>query len=504
MLALRPIAVQNGPIEFRSSQPAMALRMAQTSATQTPRGATGRIAARALTDAAIRALRDGESRADGALPVGAGRLVVECRKVRGSLRRSWIFRYRTASHNGKLQLGDYPVVSLEDARGRARGHIEIIKQGLDPRIAAFESQQATVRAEREKASLGSFRSLLDAYVNHLKSKGKPSARDVELTFERYVLKPWTTLSPLPARSITSEMIRDVLARMIKSGIGRQTNIVRAYLHAAFVHGAHSDLDPRRAATDGATFRLNSNPVHLVPRIIEFENARDRVLSDEELCHLWHGLNETGLALAASIRCLILLGGQRFRQLLRAVWNDYDAEKRTLRLTDAKGNRIKAVDHVLPVSDQVAAELAVLSSMRCDGDFIFSSTGGIRPVHHTTISGVIRDIARTGTSAEIYRPGDLRRSAETRMQSLGISRDVRAQLLSHGRSGGVQAKHYERYNYLKEKAAALSLWEQHLASVTSQDKKSALDVSAGPTSLGHIAESGRSEEESSQPTTKAIV
>ncbi len=108
---------------------------------------------------------------------------------------------------------------------------------------------------------------------------------MEATFKRYVLKPWPELGPLPARAITPEMIRDVLARMIKAGIGRQTNIVRAYLHAAFVHGAHSDLDPRRAANQGSTFRLAGNPVHLVPRIVDFENARDRVLSDDELLHL---------------------------------------------------------------------------------------------------------------------------------------------------------------------------------------------------------------------------
>jgi integrase len=425
------------------------------------------VAARALTDAAIRALRDGESRADGALPTGAGRLVVESRKVRGSLRRSWVFRYRTASHNGKLRLGDYPAVSLEAARVKARTHIENMKQGVDPRLAAFEERQATVQAEREKASLGSFRSLLDTYVAHLKAKGKPSARDVEKTFDRYVLKPWPDLGPLPARAVTSEMIRDILARMINAGIGRQTNIVRAYLHAAYVHGAHSDLDPRRAAAHGATFRLTGNPVHLVPRIVEFENARDRVLTDDELRHLWNGLNATGLALASTIRCLILLGGQRFRQLLRAVWMDYDPEKRTLRLTDTKGKRVKAVEHVLPISSSVAAELVVLSSMRGDGQFIFSSSGGVKPIHHTTISGVIRDVARRGTSSVVYRPGDLRRTAETRLQALGVSRDVRAHLLSHGRSGGVQAKHYERHDYLEEKASALALWERHLAQVTAK-------------------------------------
>jgi hypothetical protein len=108
---------------------------------------------------------------------------------------------------------------------------------------------------------------------------------VELLFDRHVLKPWPQLAGMPARAITPEMMRDVLARMIKAGIGRQTNIARSYLNAAFVHGAHADLDPRRAAAEASTFRLASNPIQLLPRIAEFESARDRVLDDEELRHL---------------------------------------------------------------------------------------------------------------------------------------------------------------------------------------------------------------------------
>lgn len=65
---------------------------------------------------------------------------------------------------------------------------------------------------------------------------------------------------MPARSITPEMVRDAPASMVKAGIGRRTNVVRSCLHAAFVHGAHADLDPRRAAPEASTFRLDVNPV----------------------------------------------------------------------------------------------------------------------------------------------------------------------------------------------------------------------------------------------------
>src|SRR5664279_3666912 len=54
--------------------------------------ASGRVAARALTEASVRALRVGQSRSDGALPVGNGRLVIVCASVRGRTRRTCFLR----------------------------------------------------------------------------------------------------------------------------------------------------------------------------------------------------------------------------------------------------------------------------------------------------------------------------------------------------------------------------------------------------------------------------
>jgi hypothetical protein len=50
-----------------------------------------------------------------------------------------------------------------------------------------------------------------------------------------------------------------------------------------------------------------------------------------------------------------------------------------------------------------------------------------------------------------------------LAALKVSRDVRAQLLSHGLSG-VQNLHYDRHSYMDEKRAALLVWERHLGTI----------------------------------------
>jgi hypothetical protein len=107
-------------------------------------------------------------------------------------------------------------------------------------------------------------------------------------------------------------------------------------------------------------------------------------------------------------------------------------------------------------ERVAAIIEPLREHGGEGDFIFSTTAGTKPIRLETLSHAVHDVSQGA-----YRQGDLRRTVETRLQALGVSRDVRAQLLSHGRQGGVQAAHYERYDYMKEKAEALAEWHQHL-------------------------------------------
>ena len=47
-----------------------------------------------------------------------------------------------------------------------------------------------------------------------------------------------------------------------------------------------------------------------------------------------------------------------------------------------------------------------------------------------------------------------------MASLNVTKDVRAQLQSHG-LGGVQDRHYDRFHYMPQKTSALLSWQVHL-------------------------------------------
>lgn len=68
--------------------------------------------------------------------------------------------------------------------------------------------------------------------------------------------------------------------------------------------------------------------------------------------------------------------------------------------------------------------------------------------------------KAGTVQSTFGASDLRRTSETLLAGLRVSKDIRAELLSHGRTG-VVSKHYDRHEYLPEKRQALAKWNRML-------------------------------------------
>ena len=234
---------------------------------------------------AIKALRDGDQRTDGGLPGGNGRLVISCVKSRGMLRKVWTFRYRGAETRGEAATRRLPCPFARrcPSEGAKSTSSRCARESVrsSPR---WTSASARRKAQREKAAIGSFETLLEAYVAYLRANGKDAAHEVEKLFERHVAKPWPHLMALPRRaSIAPEHIRDILARLVRSG--HQAANERHF--AATCTPRSSTAQGRTSIhgaplTKGAVFRLTSNPVALIGRIGEFERTRDRVLSDAEL------------------------------------------------------------------------------------------------------------------------------------------------------------------------------------------------------------------------------
>lgn len=463
-----------------------------------------RTAPSALTKEAIKAMRAPQVRADGWLAPGAGRLKVRKRKTARGAVVEWLFLWR--SHGGDatpgecsgkrlstMTLGRYSEepkaghLTIAQAHKRAEELQEQVRAGLDPGMAQeakhYENrkeQAANVQRLREGQEK-TLQAMLDAYVAHLEERGKKaSAYDARNMFANHVTAAFLQTAAMPAADVTAEHISEILTRLVRpangsSAKGRTALKLRSYMGAAFKLALGASIDPM-APSSAAGFGLTTNPAAAVPsegmaRV--FNRAGTRVLSAKELRIYIRRLDEIpSMVNRLALQLQLLSGGQRLQQLLRLTHRDIG--ERTFTLYDGKGRRSQARPHTLPLVFPVAdllARLCMLSALAEDNpqDSLFVSRDGA-VVNPETISGEVAAISaamvEADEAAQPFRLGDIRRTCETMMaETLGISKDTRAQLLSHGISG-VQAVHYDKGEHVEAKTAALTAWLGHLDAICS--------------------------------------
>jgi integrase len=389
----------------------------------------------------------------------------------------FVFRYTSAS--GKrdlLTIGTYDPkgvdgLTLEEGRRKAGEWVRLYQSGVRNLREHFEDAAAavvTAKAEKtqateaatRKAKRGSLSKLIDAYVATL--AGRQAEYDAGNLMRLHVQEAFPDLAAKQAATVKAEELRDVLARLIDADKGRTAAKLRSYLRAAYGLAMRAGLDPTVPEALTA-FAVESNPLDRLPSLAQFNKALHRALSLPELVAFWKHVQAAppGQPRDALMAC-VLLGGQRPTQLLRLTSQDVDLSGGTLTILDIKGRNRHANPrrHVLPIPDELRAIIERRkASCEAPDESIFGLT------RKETVNALVTVIGAAMAAAKELERGpfslrDLRRTAETHLAAMGVSSDTRAQLQSHG-LGGIQARHYDKHDYMAEKRAALTLWAARL-------------------------------------------
>lgn len=394
--------------------------------------------------------------------------------------KSFIFESKLDRQTIRRTIGDIRNWKLDEAREEARRLQTLIDKGTDPRELDREQAETKARAkaaseatkqDAENRKRYTLKALCEAYGDLLETNGKAqSARQARSILKCHVLEAHPDIAALPAQYVTAHQIAAMVRKVAEQGKDRAAGILRSYLSAAYNTARKAPFDAKLPAALIA-YGVESNPVEPVSTIAV--QRGDRTLTADELKAYMATLSDNDLSDMA-LKLALFSGGQRMAQLLRAKVSDYDKDTQTLRLWDGKGKRTTPREHLLPLAPKAAAIIERLTERAREQEknsakkenreplfgslWIFSSHGKKQLVD-TTPGKRAAEISKA-MGGEAFDLRDIRRTCETMLAGMGISRDTRAQLLSHGISG-VQAAHYDRHGYINEKRAALSAWEQRL-------------------------------------------
>ncbi len=331
------------------------------------------------------------------------------------------------------------------------------KLGNWPDMTLSDARLLCSEAGETDASGGSLSLLLDSYVSKLKAEGAASHDDVKWSFKKYVTEPHPEIAKLPATLVEPGHIKDILSKMIQAGVTTFTNRVRARLHAAFQHGLNQENNPREYLKDGIQFGLKHNPVAGVPVQKDWEKPGERALSVTELGVLWNLLpEELSIVTSELIKFLIATGGQRPTQLLTSDRSMYHKDYVLIR--DAKGKAGERTAHAVPLNELALGCLERLSMITAKDAYPFSGKDLTESIHTNSLSRAVSKLYSRHKKdfAGPFTLRDIRRTCKTLMGVAGISKEIRDRIQGHAFSD-VSSKHYDRYDYFKEKQAALDVW-----------------------------------------------
>lgn len=371
--------------------------------------------------------------------------------------KSYVFETELFGRTVRMTIGDVRTWHIAQAQAEATRLKAMTDQGIDPRDERKAKLRAVAekKAEENAAANLTLEKLFDAYCQLLEAAGKKdSARIARSLFKNHIPED---LKKSPADRVSDEQFADALRKVFNAGKQRSTGALRTYLHAAYNTALKARLDTK-IPSRFKEFQISTNPLAAIPTVSG--NAGTRVITDDELRIFINSLDarESDHAILLNL----LAGGQRMAQLLRATVADWQEDTQTLRLFDTKGRRKAPRTHLLPVGPLATQIIRSRIELAGEDKRLFH----LDPL---TPGKRIKKICITQGISPPFDLRDLRRTVETKLASLKVSKDLRAQLLSHG-IGGVQDKHYDMHTYSDEKNAALITWENWLAQLVTNKRK----------------------------------
>lgn len=355
----------------------------------------------------------------------------------------------------KATVGYYPLMSPEEARREALVHINALRQGQHP-------------SQVPKQSNSTLGDVLTGYIEVLLREGKTDTANVRGTIHKHVRDRHQKLWRKAAVEISNADCVSIIRCLIEEKKLRTAERLRAYLHAAFERVTKADPN----SGTGVPMLDIANPAKMVP-VKDANRPRTRHLSETELKSFWILANQMPSPDRDLVCLHLLMGGQRQAQEVRCLTSDItafsletDSEPvAVLEIRDRKGRSAPSGgrQHLIPLLPQAEQ---IVKNLTPHGPHIFSSDGGVTPIHNDRINRICRRLnSQMQTLGQLegerFTAGDLRRTVETLLARLGVSIEHRGHLQSHGISG-VQARHYDRYDYLLPKYRALEKFQSLLS------------------------------------------
>ena len=353
-------------------------------------------------------------------------------RVTSSGGKTYLAQYTFGGSKRRIPLGAPTLALARSAAAKIMGNVA---QGLDP---AADRKAAALEARRKAAHQAlTLAALLDQWsalrlADKRESYAAEAVRAIKVAFPKQL--------PLPAADLDRATVVRILDGLTKDGKPAMAARTAAYARACYQWAI------RRGS-------IEANPFAALP--INPTVKRERALTDAELRAIWQATTKPGSF--NSIVRVLMLTAQRRDEVADMAWSELSDDRSTWTIPASRAKN--GQDSIVPMAPQVQAILE--AAPRYKGNPL------VFPGERGAFSGWSKSKDRLDRDSGVkdWRLHDLRRTAATGLQRLGVRLEVTEAVLNHiaGSRAGIVGV-YQRHSWAEEKRLALNAWGEHIAAI----------------------------------------
>ncbi len=361
-------------------------------------------------------------------------------------KKTWVYRYRFNGKENSATFGQYPDVSLFEARQKHSEAKKFLKEGIDPNV---HKKQEKIKFSIAMGS--TFKEMFLQWFEHSKDAWKENYQHDVLTRSKKHLFPY----------IGNRHVGDITAQ-------EMLGIFKIIESAGTIDTLHK--------VKGNASRVFRFCVGI--GMIEHDPTRDlpsEIFKRKKVKHLAHISDPKEIG--GLLRMLDKYKGSyqienalkmapyvflRPSELAGLEWTEIDFNDKLIRIN---ANRMKMkTTHLIPLAPQVLSILERVSSIKTNSKYVFPSP--ITGSRHISPESLRAGLRRMGLTNEEMTTHGFRHMASTRLYELGYKSDVIERQLAHGERNKIKAA-YNHAEHLEDRRIMMNEWADYLDGLREQ-------------------------------------
>ncbi len=329
-------------------------------------------------------------------------------------RKSFVLSYRANRRKRLYTIGPYGVLTLKQARERAKLLLASVLDGQDP-----------AKDRQLKAKERTFSELCDAYLEQHAKVHKKTWKEDERRINKCLRPRWQTLRVSAIDQHDVVLLHHEIGKRHPYEANRTVELLKSIYAKAMAWGYLP--------------RLHDNPTAGIT--LFKEEKRDRWLTGDEMPRVAEAIAAEANVYVKAAIWLYLFTGVRKSELLNAQWADVDLDRGELRLPDTKSGRTHYVSLSLP-----AIELLSRVPRIAGNPYVLP---GHKAAQHLVNIDKPWQRIRNRAACDDVRLHDLRRTVGSWLAQSGNSLHLIGRILNHQQSSTTEV--YARFaqNHLRE-------------------------------------------------------